>query len=179
MSSRDTTPQIYAMPTDGGEAEAVTSLPQGVMDFVVTSTGNLVFTMTSKVLKKRSEDEHARIDRAWYRFDPAPGYLEDHNHTLFVAKPGGKPRALSDGMGMVMGMSVTADGKRAAYRVMGLKKHKFVEVDVMTCSLTGKPNNRCVLENTVTSQVKWHSDGETLFASTTETVPATWLPCPP
>ena len=165
LSNRDKVTQVYAMPVDGGEAEAVTSMKQGVMDYVVTSSGQLVFTSPTKVPEPRSKDQHARIDRPWYRFDPVPGYLEDHNYTVFVAKSGGKPKPLSDGVGMIMGLSVTNDGKKLVYRVTGLKKHRFVEADVMVCSLTGKSATQCVLENSVVAQTQWHSDGRTLICA--------------
>jgi dipeptidyl aminopeptidase/acylaminoacyl peptidase len=82
LSTRDKALQIYSMPVDGGEAEAVTNLPQGVNSFEVTSNDSLVFSALTKPPTKPSNDDHPRIDRLWFRFDPVPGYLQDINQTI-------------------------------------------------------------------------------------------------
>ncbi len=163
LSSRNKLPQVYALPLDGGESVAVTSLEQGVLDFQLTANGTLIFTAPSAPAKKPDQDDHARIDRAWFRFDPVGGYLKDKNHTLFVAKPGSKPKALTDGVGMIMGVTVSHDGKQVAYRITGLAKHKFIESDVMVTSISGKTKPLRWQDSGTTMAIQWHSDGEQLI----------------
>lgn len=163
LSSRDKTPQVFAMPMEGGDSEAVTSLEQGVMDYALTSNGSLVFTATAQPPKKPDINNHGRIDRGWFRFDPVGGYLKDHHHTLFTAKPKGKPRPLSEGPGMIMGISVSPDDKRVAFRRTGLAKHNFVQNDVLVVDISGKSKPKCWQDSGYAAFHQWHSDGERLI----------------
>lgn len=164
LSSRDKVPQIYAMPVDGGEAEAVTSLAQGVGSFKLTADGMLVFSALTRPPKKPSDDDHPRIDRFWFRFDPVPGYLSDFNQTLFIAKPGGKPRELTDGIGMIMDFVPSTDGREVAYVLTGLQHHEFVQGNLMVTATRGKTKPRTLIENKVFEQVVWHPSGKVLIA---------------
>lgn len=163
LSSRDGAAQIYAMPIDGGEAEAVTSLKQGVSAFRVTVDGSMVFSALTNPPKKPTDDDHQRIDRFWFRFDPLMANIDDMHQTLFVAKPGGKPRALSDGAGLIMSFAVSADGKEVAWLVTGLSQHDFVHTDLMIAPVSGKSKPRALLNNKVLATVDWHPSGKALL----------------
>lgn len=165
LSTRDGAAQIFALPVDGGEAEAVTNLEQGVSSFEVTVDESLVFAALTKPPKKPSEDDHTRINRFWFRFDPVPGYLDDINQTLFIAKRGGKSRALTDGAGMIMNFAPSPDGKAVAYLLTGLPQHEFVHANLLVAPLRGKAKARLLLENKVLTQVAWCPNGETLVVT--------------
>ncbi|HKI73143.1 MAG TPA: S9 family peptidase [Pseudomonadales bacterium] len=165
LSSRDGRPQIYAMPTDGGEAEAVTSLEQGVAAFKVAANGTLVFSALTQPPKKPSDDDHQRIDRFWFRFDPLMGNLEDMKQSLFVAKPGGKPRVLSNSDGLILSFAVSKDGKQVAWLVTGLHQHEFVHTNLITAPINGRAKPHTLLEDRIFVQVDWHPSGESLLVA--------------
>jgi dipeptidyl aminopeptidase/acylaminoacyl peptidase len=165
LSSRNKVPQIYAMPVDGGEAEAVTGIEAGVNSFKLTAGGSLVFSALTRPPKKPSDDEHPRVDRFWFRFDPVPGYLSDVNQTLFIAMPGGKPRALTDGAGMIVDFALSPTGKEVAYLLSGLPYHEFVHANLLVAPTRGKAKPRMLVENKVLEQVDWHPSGEFLMVT--------------
>jgi dipeptidyl aminopeptidase/acylaminoacyl peptidase len=163
LSSRDKTLQVYSMPVDGGEACAETNMPQGLIKFEVTRNDSLVFSALTNPPAKPSDNDHPRTDRFWFRFDPVPGYLQDINQTIYIMKHGSKPKALTDGTGLIMDFSVSADGKQLVYLVTGLPEHAFVQSHLCVIPTSGKGNSKAVLKNRVFNQVTWHPSGQSLI----------------
>jgi len=89
-------PQIFVIPTDGGEARKLTSLPEGSLgDFKWSPDGTkIAFTFretdplwTEKAKKERDEKGLSTpprvITKEWYRLD-GDGYFLDQRHELYV-----------------------------------------------------------------------------------------------
>ena len=75
LSSRSEVQQLYRIRLDGGEARALTDLPQGVTAFDVSPDGRTVaFSALAAASKPPGPNDHVRITRSWFRFDGL-GYL--------------------------------------------------------------------------------------------------------
>ncbi len=163
LSTRDKLPQIYCIPVSGGEAVALTDLPQGAGPFDLSPDGKLIaFATASAPPPESGENSHTRIKRAWYRFDPLPGYLQDISQSLFVMKPGEKPRVVAQAESMVMGFAFSPDSKQLAYLASGNPEQEFVEANLHIVKVTGK-SNRLIVRNQRLNQVAWKKDGKRLL----------------
>lgn len=89
ISNRGGKAQIYIIPVDGGEAKALTSLPQGVGGGLAWSPDgqSIAFTAPPQV-EPRDPAAPYRVTRHVYRFD-ALGYLDDVAQSIFVVPVGG------------------------------------------------------------------------------------------
>ncbi len=160
LSTRTKLPQIYSIKIDGGEAEALTELPQGAGPFKLSPNGQwIAFSATEKPADKQAPLEHKHIHRPWYRFDPVPGYLQDIRQAVFLLRSsGGKARVLTPFNGMVTNILWSPDSKEIAYTETGLEKHEFVESDLNIVSRSGK--TRQLLQNKILVPVFWTLDGK-------------------
>ena len=160
LSTRSDAPQIYTMPIDGGEAEAVTDMPQGAGAFELAPDGrSLAFAAAVSPPRKPSDDEHVRIDRSWYRFDPVPGYLHEIKQAVYVLRIGGKPRTFTDPEGLILGLAFSPDGREIAYLQTSLAQHEFVEANLNVLDIRRKSVTTLV-ENKLLNQLVWSPDGE-------------------
>lgn len=96
-------PQIWLLPTDGGEAHQLTFLPHGASSPVWSPDGQwLAFTAPVGPLDEEGEDGKPLpkvrvIDRLWYRLDGAGFIYERRAHLFLVNVAGGEPVQLTDG----------------------------------------------------------------------------------
>ena len=169
LSTRGKTTQIYRMPVDGGEAEAVTDLPQGIGAFELAPDGkSLVFAAAIEPPKSPGKDDHVRIDRSWYRFDPVPGYLHDVKQAIYHLRIGGKPKAISEPGGLILGLALSPNGSEIAFLESSLKQHEFVESN-LNVAVVKTRSTRTLVENKLINQVVWNADGESLICTGTLT----------
>ncbi|NOX50667.1 MAG: S9 family peptidase [Gammaproteobacteria bacterium] len=161
LSSRDKVTQIYSMPTDGGEAEPITHLPQGAGPFEVSPDGkSLAFAALSGVPPKPTNDDHIRIDRAWYRFDPVPGYLQNISQAVYVLQlGGGKPIAVTKAEGLVLALAYSPDSRQIALTRTAAVQKEFMQTDLCVVSLGRKPSERVIIENSSFYAITWTEDG--------------------
>ncbi|HET8842561.1 MAG TPA: prolyl oligopeptidase family serine peptidase, partial [Ktedonobacteraceae bacterium] len=96
-------PQIWLLPTDGGEARQLTFLPHGASTPAWSPDGQwLAFTAPVGPLEEEGIDgkpfpKVRVIDRLWYKLDGA-GYIYEHRSHLFLINvAGGEPVQLTDG----------------------------------------------------------------------------------
>jgi dipeptidyl aminopeptidase/acylaminoacyl peptidase len=96
-------PQIWLLPSDGGEALQLTFLPHGASTPVWSPDGRSVaFTAPVGPLDEETEDGKPLpkvrvIDRLWYRLDGV-GFIHDRRSHLFLMPVGGgEPVQLTDG----------------------------------------------------------------------------------
>jgi dipeptidyl aminopeptidase/acylaminoacyl peptidase len=159
LSSREKPPQIYSIEVDGGEAEAVTSMPQGAGAFKISPDGKwLAFASTAATPLKQDGQEHQRINRAWYRFDPVPGYLHNLQQAIYLVRvSGGKPKAITPHKGMISALEWSPDSKEIAFTETGLEAQEFIESDLNIVSTSG--NLRRLVSNQVLNLAFWTKDG--------------------
>lgn len=96
-------PQIWLLPTDGGEARQLTFLPHGASTPTWSPDGQwLAFTAPVGPLDEETEDGKPLpkvrvIDRLWYRLDGVGFIYERRSHLFLMHVSGGEPVQLTDG----------------------------------------------------------------------------------
>jgi dipeptidyl aminopeptidase/acylaminoacyl peptidase len=96
-------PQIWLLPSDGGEARQLTFLPHGVSTLVWSPDSRWVaFTAPVGPLDEETEDGKSLpkvrvIDRLWYRLDGVGFIYDRRSHLFLMPAGGGEPVQLTDG----------------------------------------------------------------------------------
>ncbi len=163
LSTREKLPQIYCMPVAGGEAEAVTQLPQGAGPFEITPDGkSIVFATLASPPAKPSDDDNVRVSAPWYRFDPVPGYLKDVKQALFVMRIGREPKAVTEAEGLILSFAISPDSKRVVLARTAVPGHEFFDADLELVTLGRKPHSEHLLASNIPSQMSWSEDGASL-----------------
>lgn len=110
------TPQVFAMPVEGGEAMKLTYREEGVMNPTWSPNGRKIL-FTSKVFKgEEREDSDVRlIRRMVYRFDGKGWYDGKYIHLFTVPARGGRVKQLTDGEYDVLGATWSPDSKQVAF----------------------------------------------------------------
>jgi dipeptidyl aminopeptidase/acylaminoacyl peptidase len=114
-------PQIWRLPLDGGEAEPLTSLEQGVGVFALSPDGDrIAYAATEAAPKTTGPNDHVRISRAAWRFDPVPGYLQDLGQAIrLMPSAGGEAKAITAYDGIVQALEWSPGGGELAALVLG------------------------------------------------------------
>jgi dipeptidyl aminopeptidase/acylaminoacyl peptidase len=154
--------QIHRLPLDGGEAEPITTLPQGVTMFSLSPDGkHIAFVAFEAPPQPRGPNDHVRIDRYSYRFDPVPGYLQDLPQAVYMMpSKGGKPRAVTPHDGIVMAMAWSPSSSELAYAVIAKKDHTSFAAFGDLCVVDTKGKNETILENQMVMMLFWTADGK-------------------
>ena len=128
LSTRSNVLQVYRIALDGGEAEQLTDLPQGVGAFDLSPDGRtLAFSALAAPPAPPGPNDHKRITRAWYRMDGL-GYLQDLGQALYVMPSrGGKAKAVTEHDGVILGLAWSPNGVRIACLVTGKAHHEFIQ----------------------------------------------------
>jgi dipeptidyl aminopeptidase/acylaminoacyl peptidase len=113
--------QIWRLPLDGGEAEPLTSLEQGVAVFALSPEGDrIAYAATEAAPRKTGQNDHVRISRAAWRFDPVPGYLQDLGQAIsLMPSAGGEAKAITAYDGIVSALEWSPGGRELAALVLG------------------------------------------------------------
>lgn len=96
-------PQIWLLPTAGGEARQLTFLPHGASTPAWSPDGQwLAFSAPVGPLDEETEDGQSMpkvrvIDRLWYRLDGAGYIFERRSHLFLLNVAGGEPVQITDG----------------------------------------------------------------------------------
>ena len=128
LSTRSNVQQVYRIALDGGEADQLTDLPQGVGAFELSPDGKtLAFSALAAPPVPPGPNDHKRITRAWYRMDGL-GYLQDVGQALYVMPSrGGRAKAVTEHDGVIAGLSWSPGGARVACLVIGMADQGFME----------------------------------------------------
>ncbi len=97
ISARDGAPQVFLIPTDGGEAQPLTKMEQGVGGGPDWSPDGkfIAFTSGPKMEEKPDPKKPYRVTRSVYRFDGV-GYLHDKVQDIyFIPVEGGEAKQLT------------------------------------------------------------------------------------
>jgi dipeptidyl aminopeptidase/acylaminoacyl peptidase len=164
LSARDpkgAVSQVHRLPLDGGEAEAVTALEQGVSSFVLSPDGaSIAFTALEGPPKPRGPHDHVRIKRLSYRLDSAPGYLQHLQHAIYVIPAdGGDAKALTAHDGLFGAMAWSPDSREIAAVVVA--KAESVELvmigDLIVVDLDA--NEQLLVKGALITDLAFTTDG--------------------
>ena len=155
LSTRSNVQQVHRIPLDGGEAEQVTSLPQGVGVFDLSPDGKTIaFSALAAPPQPPGPNDHVRITRDWYRMD-GMGYLQDMGQALYrVPSGGGRPKPITGFDGVIMDVAFSPDGRRLGYLLMGAEHHEFMRASLRVVDLAGT-NGQTVTDNQVFMGFFW------------------------
>ncbi len=117
VSSRGEKAQVYLIPVDGGEAQPLTALKQGVGGGLAWSPDGTQIAFTAVPAEEpRDPDKPYRIDRFVYRFDEME-YLDDTVQALYVIPAaGGEPRRLTQDRQQLQQSAVVARWRHSPRR---------------------------------------------------------------
>ncbi|MDQ4076693.1 MAG: S9 family peptidase, partial [Chloroflexota bacterium] len=117
LSDRDGKPQIHLIPADGGEAQRLTSLKQGVGGGPVWSPDGTQIAFTAGPEEKPLDREAPyRLTRPLYRYD-AIGYLANEVQDIYVIPAeGGEPQRLTNDGYHNTELRWSPDGQELLYR---------------------------------------------------------------
>ena len=165
-------PQIWLIPTDGGEAHQLTFMQHGASNPVWSpDSKRLVFnaevgpadeeTVDGKILPKARV-----IDRLWYRLDGVGFIHERRNHLFLLDIAGGEPQQLTEGDWDDTDAAWSHDGTRIAFvSCRAGDRWRLPCPDVYTLDLTdGKAGElRCVTNGSLScSMPAWSPDNQTI-----------------
>jgi dipeptidyl aminopeptidase/acylaminoacyl peptidase len=165
-------PQIWLLPTDGGEAHQLTFMEHGA-SAPVWSPDSKKLLFGAAVGPADPENEEGKtlpkvrvIDRLWYRLDGVGFIYERRSHLFCVEAAGGTPAQLTDGDWDDGDATWSPDGSQIAF----VSNHaddrwRFPGADVYTFSFVdGKAGPlRCLTAGTLgCASPSWSPDGKTI-----------------
>jgi dipeptidyl aminopeptidase/acylaminoacyl peptidase len=154
-------PQIWRLPLDGGEAEPLTSLEQGVGVFALSPDGErIAYAALEAVPKKNGANDHVRISRAAWRFDPVPGYLQDLGQAISLAPAaGGEAKAITAYDGIVPALEWSPRGDELAALVLGRADNEDFPAlgDLL---VVDEANATTLVRGIFASTIFWTPDGQ-------------------
>lgn len=179
-------PQIWLIPTDGGEARQLTWMQHGASNPVWSpDSTRLVFRAAVGPADEETEDgkrlPKARvIDRLWYRLDGVGFIYERREHLFLVDVASGEPQQLTDGDWDDRDPAWSPDGTSLAF-LAALKVRSGGHADVYTIASTAvKRQGKCVTwdfegsfqdwtnsdmgDEHLVPAPAWSSNGKTLYA---------------
>ncbi|MEO8954759.1 MAG: S9 family peptidase [Ktedonobacteraceae bacterium] len=165
-------PQIWLIPTDGGEAFQLTFMPHGASSPMWSPTGtHLLFSAHVGPLDEETDEgkllPKARvIDRLWYRLDGVGYIYERRQHLFLLPAIGGTPLQLTDGDWDDSDAVWSPDGSHIAF--VSSREHdrwRLPNPDLYTLSIEQEKAGalRCLTDGSIgCSSPAWSPDGQTL-----------------
>lgn len=165
-------PQIWLIPTDGGEARQLTVMQHGASHPVWSpESKHIVFNAAVGPADEETEDgkilPKARvIDRLWYRLDGVGFIHERRNHLFLIDVAGGEPQQLTDGDWDNTDPAWSPDGAHIAFVSSRAEdRWRLPCPDVYTLAISdGKAGDlQCLTSGTLAcSAPSWSPDGHTI-----------------
>jgi dipeptidyl aminopeptidase/acylaminoacyl peptidase len=165
-------PQIWLIPTDGGEARQLTFTQHGASNPVWSpDSKRLVFDAEVGPADEETEDGKPLpkvrvIDRLWYRLDGV-GFIHDKRHHLFLVDiAGGEPQQLTGGDWDDTDPAWSPDGTRVVFASSRAEdRWRLPCPDVYTLAITnGKAGElRCLTDGSLACCMpSWSPDSKTI-----------------
>lgn len=109
-------PQLWTIPSDGGEAVCLTSIEEGVQRPSWSPDGKTILFQSSIFKGEKAKDSDVKIiRRIKYKFDGRGFFEGRYTHLFSVPAEGGKVKQLTDGEYDVEAATLSPDGKRIAF----------------------------------------------------------------
>ncbi|QBD78065.1 S9 family peptidase [Ktedonosporobacter rubrisoli] len=165
-------PQIWLMPTDGGEARQITFMEHGA-SAPVWSPDSKYLLYTAAVGPSDEETEDGKplpkvrvIDRFWYRLDGVGYIYERRSHLFLLDIAGGEAQQLTDGDWDDGEVVWSPDGKQIAFTSNRAEdRWRNPGDDIYTLSIAdGRAGAlRCLTDGTLSCHApSWSPDGQTI-----------------
>ncbi len=165
-------PQIWLLPTDGGEARQLTFLPHGASTPVWSpDSQSLAFSATVGPLDEETDDGKPLpkvrvIDRLLYKMDGAGYIYERRSHLFLLNIASGEPTQLTDGDWDDGNAAWSPDGKQLAFASSRTENRwRLPAADLYTLTINeGKAGElRCVTDSTLDcGSPSWSPNGQTI-----------------
>jgi len=152
--------QIFVIAVDGGEAYALTELPQGIADGPVWSPNGASLAFTATAQQELSDLSHPyRLDRPVYRFDKA-GYVDGMITDLYViAADGGEVQQLTADRYHNSSPVWSPDGHELLYSVTFFPESHRIGAALRAVDVEGTIRDLIWEWGTVTA-AQWSSNGK-------------------
>ena len=161
--------QVFRLPMGGGEAQQVTELDQGVTLFALSPDGrSIAFAAMETQPQPPGPNQHVRIDRLNYRFDPVPGYIQDVSQAVYLARVSaagrlvGKPKPLTDHDGLVSALAWSPDGEEIAFVRNVRKASSVFGMLGDLCVVDKKGKTDTLVSESMVQLPFWTPDGKSL-----------------
>ncbi|MBV9230198.1 MAG: S9 family peptidase [Chloroflexi bacterium] len=165
-------PQIWLIPTDGGEARQLTFMEHGASSPAWSPDGKQLL-FRAEVGPADQEDEEGQplpkvrvIDRLWYRLDGVGFIHERRSHLFLIDAAGGEPQQLTDGDWDDSDAAWSPDGTQIAFTSNHNEdRWRLPGNDVYTLSLQDDKvaELRCLTDGSLDcSSPSWSPDGKTI-----------------
>ncbi len=165
-------PQIWLMPTDGGEAHQLTFMQHGASSPVWSpDSKQLLYSAQVGPADEESEDGSLLpkvrvIDRLWYRLDGVGFIYERRSHLFLIAAAGGEPQQLTDGDWDDADAVWSPDGTQIAFTSDHTEdRWSLPGADIYTLTIKGSQTGvlRCLTDGTLANgSPSWSPDGQTI-----------------
>jgi dipeptidyl aminopeptidase/acylaminoacyl peptidase len=165
-------PQIWLIPTDGGEARQFTFMEHGA-SAPVWSPDSKRLLFSAQVGPADEENEEGEklpkarvIDRLWYRLDGVGFIYERRSHLFLLDIAGGEARQLTDGDWDDRDAAWSPDGTQVAFASNHAEdRWRLPGADIYTLSLKDGQAGalRCLTDSSLDSAApSWSPDGKTI-----------------
>ena len=165
-------PQIWIIPTGGGEAQQVTFMQHGASSPVWSpDSKRILFSAPVGPADEESEDGKALpkvrvIDRLWYRLDGVGYIYERRSHLFLVDAQGGEATQLTEGDWDDNEAAWSPDGNYIAFTSSRAEdRWRIPSPDVYTLAINGGQAGalRCLTDGSLACAApSWSPDGQTL-----------------
>jgi dipeptidyl aminopeptidase/acylaminoacyl peptidase len=164
-------PQLWVLPTDGGEARQLTWARWGVRDPVWSPDGAFIVYAAEVGEPDDPEAEDAglhekrvpavrRIDRVWNRLDDVGWIYERRSHLFRIPADGGTPEQLTEGDWDDGSAAFSPDGRRIAFTSdRTAERWSWPANDIWVLDLTSKALTRLTDETVSAGRPAWSPDG--------------------
>ncbi len=165
-------PQIWVIPTDGGEARQLTWMEHGASAPGWSPDGKYIL-FNAHVGPSEEEDPDGKpfpkvrvIDRLWYKLDGVGFIHERRSHLFLVEATGGEPQQLTDGDWDDTDAAWSPDGSQIAFASNRRDdRWRWPGADIFTLTITnGKAGEaRCLTNGSLyAGSPSWSPDGKTI-----------------
>lgn len=161
----DAKPQIYLLPTEGGEARRLTDIPLGAGEPVWSPDGTTIaFAAPVDLDEGRSENAPIVDARLDHKAEGAGLLKGIRTHLFVVPAEGGEPRQLTAGDFQVSLPVWSPDGERLAYSTsLGADRDIEIAMAVYVIPSGGGEPRRVTPAEGLYGVTDWSPDGQTLL----------------